>query len=72
MQVQGGERRHVGQAKLPTYGMDFIMHVGVACVAAGVVGDLPAAVAGDTGFEQEFLLLDQRQELADAPVQGEV
>jgi hypothetical protein len=66
--VQRGEPRHVGQAQLPPHGVHLVVHVGVARVAAGVVGDLPATVPGKTGFEQELLVFTQRQELADAPL----
>src|SRR5262245_66541988 len=44
----------------------------VTGVAAAVVGDLPSVVARRTHFEQQALVLPQREELADAPVESEV
>ena len=72
MKIQRRIPWRVGQAELSARGMHGVMHIAVAHISAGVVADLPTAVARRTDFEQEFLILSQRQELAHAPAEREI
>src|SRR5215813_3911528 len=71
VEVHHGVPRHVGQPELPADGVDLVMHVGIPRVAAGVVGQLPLAVAGGADLEEQRMIGRQGQVLARSPVQCE-
>src|SRR5215469_13922882 len=68
--VDGQDRREVGQAELASHSVDLVKRIG--CGTAAITGDLRCVITSWTDFEQQSLVRAQRQQLADAPAKAEI
>src|SRR5579883_823996 len=70
--IQGDIPGSVRDSYLSTNAVNLVMHVGIAGVAAGIVGDLPTIITGWTDFEHQAFIAGQREVLAQAPIESEM